>query len=65
MGGAMKKLPFLMALAANHMPSSMFPKARKRAVKHDPVADMTAITKAQQKRARRAEKLAKLSEAPK
>ena len=49
----MKKLPFLLAPAADHLPSSMFPKARR-----NPVADMTAITKAQQKRARRAEKLA-------
>lgn len=54
----MKKPPFLLALMASHIPSSMLPKARRPKPLSNPVADMTAITKAQQKRARRAEKLA-------
>ena len=52
----MKKLPFL--LAADHLPSSMLPKARRPKPLSNPFADRDAIEKAQQKRARRAEKLA-------
>ena len=54
----MKKLPFLLALAADHLPSSMLPKARRPKPLSNPFADRDAIEKAQQKRARRAEKLA-------
>lgn len=54
----MKKLPFLLALMASHIPSSMLPKACRPKPLSNQVADMTAITKAKQKRARRAEKLA-------
>ena len=57
----MKKLPLLLALAADYIPSSMLPKARRPKPLSNPVADMTAITKAQQKRARRAEKLASIN----
>ena len=54
----MKKLPLLLALAADHLPINPFGKTRRPKPLSNPVADMTAITKAQQKRARRAEKLA-------
>ena len=57
----MKKLPFLLALMASHLPSSMFPKALRPKPLNNPVADMAAITKAKQKRARRAEKLASIN----
>lgn len=55
----MKKLPLLLALAVEHLPTSMFPKARRQKPLSNPFTDRDAITKAQQKRARRAEKLAR------
>lgn len=54
----MKKLPFLLALAADHLPINLFGKPRRPKPLSNPFADRDAIEKAQQKRARRAEKLA-------
>lgn len=57
----MKKLPFLLALMASHIPSNMLPKTRHQKPLSNPFADRDAIEKAQQKRARRAEKLAAIN----